>query len=82
MENTDKAQNQPKTQEIEKKAKKGKKGKTEGEDGEEIVDKKNVYLGPQLEAGSLFFGVYASYRILGKSRGGVEFSLYSSILEN
>jgi small subunit ribosomal protein S14e len=56
MENTEKPQTKP-VVEVEKKAKKGKKGKTEGEDGEEVVDKKNVYLGPQVEAGSLFFGV-------------------------
>jgi small subunit ribosomal protein S14e len=57
MENTEKAQTIPKAQEVDKKTKKGKKGKTEGEEGEEVVDKKNVYLGPQLETGSLFFGV-------------------------
>merc|ERR1712084_139168 len=34
----------------------GKKGK-KGEDGEEVENKKQVYLGPEVEQGSLFFGV-------------------------
>lgn len=38
------------------KAKKG-KGKKEGEEGEEVVDKRFVYLGPQLESEQLFFAV-------------------------
>jgi small subunit ribosomal protein S14e len=38
------------------KPKKG-KGKKEGEDGEEVVDKRYVYLGPQLESEQLFFAV-------------------------
>ncbi len=44
---------------MEKKApaKKGKGKKAEGEDGEEVVDKRFVYLGPQLESDKLFFAV-------------------------
>ena len=34
-----------------------KKGKAEGEEGEEVVDKRNVYLGPEVEQGTLFFAV-------------------------